>query len=372
MNGINIKVVESKKDLKKFLKFPWKVYRDNSYWVPPLMKEIKNLVDPEKHPFWRHAKRELFLAERNGEVVGRIAAIVDQNHNNFHQEKTGFFGFFECIEDYSVAEALLNTAKRWCQMEKMDIFRGPVNPSMNEECAFLLEGFDKSPTIMMSYTQPYYLEFMERYGFRKAKDLYALLKKIEDGIPKRIEKVVERIKKKTRVKVRSFDMKNYKRDIQFIKDIYNSAWEKNWGFVPMTDDEMDLTAENIKQIAIPELVLFAEIKGKPVGVSVTVPDFNQVLKKLNGKLGLIGILKFLYYKRKIDGVRSILGGVKKEYRNSGIIAVLSYETEKNIIKLGYKWCELGWNLEDNDLINQFDMAIGGKICKKYRIYEMEI
>ncbi|MCK4532721.1 hypothetical protein KAU39_02955 [bacterium] len=372
MNGINIKVVESKKDLKKFLKFPWKIYRDNSYWVPPLMKEVKNLLDPEKHPFWIHAKRELFLAERNGEVVGRIAAIFDQNHNNFHQEKTGFFGFFECIEEYSVTEVLLNTAKRWCQMEGMKILRGPVNPSMNEECAFLLEGFDKSPTIMMSYTQPYYLEFMERYGFRKAKDLYALLKKIEDGIPKRIEKLVERIKKKTRVKVRPFDMKNYKRDIQFIKDIYNSAWEKNWGFVPMTEGEMDLTAENIKQIAIPELVLFAEIEGKPVGVSVTVPDFNQVLNKLNGKLGLIGIVKFLYYKRKIDGVRSILGGVKKEYRNSGIIAVLSYETEKNIIKLGYKWCELGWNLEDNDLINQFDMAIGGKICKKYRIYEMEI
>ena len=372
MNSVDIRMVENRKDLKDFLKFPWKVYQNNPYWVPPLIKEVKDLLGIQKHPFWKHARRKLFLARKNGEVVGRIAAIVDDNHNNFHQEKTGFFGFFECLKDYSGAEALLNTAKRWCQMEKMEVLRGPVNPTMNEECAFLLEGFDKLPTIMMPYNPSYYLEFTERYGFQKAKDLYALLKKAEDGIPERIKKMVERIKKKTGVKVRPLDMENFERDVQFLKDIYNSVWEKNWGFVPMTGEEMDLSAKKLKQFAEPDLILFAEIDNKPVGVSVTIPDMNQVLKKLNGRLGPIEILKFLYYKKKIDGVRSLIGGVKKEYRNTGIIAVLYYETEKNVVKLGYKWCELGWNLEDNDLINRFDMAIGGKIYKKYRIYEMKI
>jgi len=369
---IEIDCLRNKNDWKDFLKLPWKIYKDNKYWIPPLLSEVKMLLDTRKHPFWEHAQRQIFLARKDGTAVGRIVSIIDDNHNNFHQEKTGFFGFFESIDDFDVARCLLDEVKGWLRRNGMKIMRGPANPSLNDECAFLLEGFDKPPTIMMPYTQPYYLEFMERYGFRKAKDLYSLLKKVEDGIPQRIEKIVERIKKKTRVKIRPFDMKNFRRDIQFIKDIYNSAWEKNWGFVPMTDKEMDLTAKNLKQIVVPDLVLFAEIDNKPVGVSVTVPDMNQVMKRLNGKLGPVEILKFLYYRKKIDGVRSLIGGVKKEYRNSGIIAVLYYETEKAASRLGYKWGELGWNLEDNDLINRFDMATGAKIYKKYRIYEMEI
>lgn len=370
--SVKIDNLKNKEDMKQFLKLPWKIYKDNPYWIPPLLSEVKNTLDTKKNPFWEHAKREIFLAKKNDEVVGRIVATIDDNHNNFHQEKTGFFGFFECVNDFEVARLLWDKSKNWLKINKMNIMRGPASPSLNDECGFLLEGFDKPPTIMMPYTPPYYLELAEKYGFKKAKDLYALLKKTEDGIPERIKKIVKRIKKKTKVRIRHFDMKNYKRDIQFLKDIYNSAWEKNWGFVPMTDKEIDLAAKKFKQFAEPELNLFAEIDNKPVGVSVTIPDINQVLKKLNGKLGLIGILKFLYYKKKIDGTRSLIGGVKKEYRNTGIIAVLYYETAMNAVRLGYKWGELGWNLEDNDLINSFDMAIGGKIYKKYRIYEMEI
>ena len=372
MNAIDIKPVENKKDLKDFIKFPWKVYQVNPYWVPPLICEVKKLLDERKHPFWKHAQRELYLARKNGEVIGRIAAIIDYNYNNIHRERTGYFGFFECTDDFETARLLWDEAKKWLKPKGADIIRGPVNPSMNDECGFLIEGFDKPPVVMMPYTQPYYLDLAEKYGFKKAKDLYALLKKGEDGIPPRIEKLVERIKKNTGVKVRSFDVKNFRRDVQFIKDIYNSAWEKNWGFVPMTEEEMDLTAKELRQFMDPELVLFAEIDNKPVGVTVTVPDINQVFKKLNGRLGPVGIFKFLYYRKKIDGLRSLIAGVKKEYRNTGIIAVLYYETEKNAARLGYKWDELGWNLEDNDLINKFDMAAGAKIYKKYRIYEMEI
>lgn len=369
---IHIDTVRSKKDWKDFLKLPWTIYKDNEYWIPPLLVEVKEILDTKKNPFWEHARREIFLARENDKVVGRIVAIVDDNHNNFHQEQTGFFGFFECINNYEVAKSLFDVAKDWCKTNEMKVLRGPANPSLNDECGFLLEGFDKPPVVMMPYTQQYYLEIAERYGFKKAKDLYALLKKAEDGIPERIQRMIDVVKKRTRVKIRPLDMKNLDRDIQILKDIYNSAWEKNWGFVPMTDKEFDLSAKKLKQFAVPELVLFAEIDNIPVGVTVTVPDINQVLKKLNGKLGPIEILKFLYYKRKVNGARSLIGGVKKEYRNSGIIAALYHQTEVNGAKLGYKWSELGWNLEDNDLINQFDMAIGGKIYKKYRIYEMNI
>jgi GNAT superfamily N-acetyltransferase len=362
----------NKKDWKQFLKLPGEIYRDNSHWVPPVSREVRNTLHTEKHPFWEHARREVFLVRKDDKVAGRVVAIVDDNHINFHGENTGFFGFFECIEDFEVARLLWDQAKRWLRHNGMDLIRGPLSPSMNDECGFLLDGFDKPPTVMMPYTQPYYLEFAERYGFQKAKDLYAFYKKVEDGIPQRIRKMVERIKKKTGVIIRPLAMNGFERDIQHLKDIYNSAWEKNWGFVPMTDKEIDLVAKKLKYFAEPELVLFAEIDNEPIGVSVTIPDINYVLKRLNGKLGPIEILKFLRYKRKIEGVRSLIGGVKKEYRNTGIIAVLSYETEKAAQRLGYKWGELGWNLEDNDLINRFDTAIGGKIYKKYRIYEMPI
>ena len=249
---------------------------------------------------------------------------------------------------------------------------GPVNPSMNDENAFLLEGFDKPPSVMMPYTPPYYLTLAEQYGFKKAKDLFSFIKYAKDGIPPRVEKMINRIKKRTNVKVRPFSMKNFDRDVQYLKNIYNAAWEKNWGFVPMTDEEIDITGKKLKQFVEPKLVLFAEMEGQPVAVTVTVPDINQILKKLNGRLGPIEMLKFLYYKNKITGARSLIGGVMKEYRETGIIAVLYYETEKANLKLGYEWCELGWNLEDNDLINRFDEAIGGKLYKKYRIYEKEI
>lgn len=370
--NISTDILKNKKDWRDFLKLPWSIYKNNQYWVPPLLTEVRETLDTEKNPFWKHAKREIFLARKRDNAVGRIVAIVDDNHNDFHYENTGFFGFFECISDMEVAQALWDTAKKWLAKNGMKIMRGPVNPSMNDENAFLLEGFDKPPTILMPYTPPYYIDLAERYGFKKAKDLYAFIKYAKDGIPPRIEKMINRIKKRTNVKVRPFSMKEFDRDAQFLKDIYNDAWEKNWGFVPMTSDEMDATGKKLKQFVEPELVLFAEIDGKPVAVTVTVPDINQVLKKLNGRLGPIEMLKFLFYKRKVTGVRSLIGGVMREYRETGIIAVLYYETEKANLRLGYEWCELGWNLEDNDLINRFDTAIGGKLYKKYRIYEMKI
>ena len=369
---LSITEVVSKQDSTDFLQLPWKIYKDNEYWVPPLLNEVVETLDLGENPFWTHARMKMFIARRNNEVVGRIAAITDDNHIKFHEEQTGFFGFFECIDDQEVATGLWDNVKAWLKEQGMETMRGPVNPSMNDENAFLLEGFDLPPTVMMQYTQEYYLKLAEDYGFNKAKDLLAFIKYAKDGIPPRIEKMINRVRERTGVVTRPFNMKKFERDAEILKGLYNAAWEKNWGFVPMTDDEMNLAAKKLKQFADPDLVLFAEIDGEAVGVTVTVPDINQVLKRLNGKLGLIEMLKFVYYKKKIKGVRSLIGGVKKEFRESGIIAVLYYDTEKAGARHGYEWCELGWNLEDNDLINKFDTAIGGKVYKKYRIYEIAI
>ena len=370
-NSFEIKVVTSKKDLDKFIRLPWKIYKNDTNWVPPLIRDVKFKLNREKHPFFEHAKMEMFLATRGTETLGRIAAIVDDRHNEFHNEHMGFFGMFECVEDYNVAKELFSKAEAWCKNQGANHFRGPVNLSMNDEIGFLLEGFDSPPVVMMTYTPKYYLDLSERYGLTKAKDLYAYLKG-EVGVVGRISKLVERVRKNENVVIRPLNMKKFDEEVEIIKEIYNSAWEVNWGFVPLTEKEMDQMVKDLKPLCEPELVLFAEVNGKSVGVSVTLPDYNFVLKKLNGTLGPINILKFLYFKRKITGLRGLIFGLKKEYRRTGINTVLYYETEVRGGKLGYNWCEMSWNLEDNDMINRFDEAIGGKLYKKYRIYEKAI
>ena len=366
-----IRAVTNKTDLDKFISLPWKIYKDSPHWVPPLIRDVKFKLNREKHPFFEFARMKLFIVENENEIVGRVAAIVNDRHNEFHNEKLGFFGMFESVDDVETARLLYTAAEEWCRKEGMERILGPVNLSTNDECGFLLEGFDLDPAVMMPYTLEYYLILSEECGYKKAKDLYAYFKG-EVGVVDRITKLVERVKRKEDVVVRPLDMKNFKRDVEIIKDVYNAAWELNWGFVPMTPAEMDLMAKELKPIAEPELVLFAEVKGEPVGLAITLPDLNFVLKKLNGKLGPIQLLKFLYYKRKIKGLRSIIFGLKKEYRLTGINVVLYYETEVRGAKLGYDSCEMSWNLEDNDMINRFDEAVGGKLYKKYRLYEKSL
>lgn len=370
-NNILVKQVVTKQELNRFIDFPWRIYKDNPHWVPPLKKDIRMKLNRKKHPFFEHAQMEMYLAYRNDKVVGRIAAVVDDRHNEFHKEKTGFFGMFECVDDTDVAQKLYATAEKFCKDKGMDTFRGPVNLSMSDECGLLVEGFDYDPVIMMPYNPEYYLNLFESNGFSKAKDLYAYLKG-EVGVVDRIENLVKRVREKQHVKIRPINMKKFDEDVEIIKEIYNSAWELNWGFVPMTSNEMDLMAKELKPICEPELALFAEVNGEPVGVSITLPDFNSVLKKMNGKFNPVTVLKFLYYRKKITGLRGVIFGLKKEFRRTGINTVLYYETEIRGAKLGYNWCEMSWNLEDNDLINRFDEAIGGKLYKRYRIYERAI
>jgi hypothetical protein len=366
---IFVRTVATQKELCEFIDLPWAIYRDYPHWIPPLKKEMEKLVTPGKNPFWQHAERELFLARSNGRVIGRIAAIRDENHDNFHGEKAGFFGFFECIEDYETAAALFDAARSWCKAKGCSFVRGPANPSSNDEYGFLLEGFDKDPSILMPYNPEYYLRLSERYGFIKAKDLFAFYRPVNVDMLKRLEKIQLRTKTHSSFKLRALDPKNFSRDCRIIIDIYNSAWENNWGFVPMTEEEMNLVAESMKPFYDPELIVIAEIDGKPAGVALTVPNVNEVLKKLNGSMNLLGTIKFLYYRRKIKGCRSLMGGCLPEFRNTGLILEMFFETVRRA-RGRYEWCELGWNLEDNDLINRFDREIGGEIHKKNRLYEI--
>jgi hypothetical protein len=369
--AVEIQQVASKRDLGDFIDLPWEIYRDYPHWVPPLKSEVEKMLTPGKYPFWNHAARELFLARKDGKVAGRIAAIRDDHHDRVHGEKAGFFGFFETVDDIDVAAALFDAAKSWCRVKGCQFLRGPASPSANDEYGFLLEGFDKDPAVLMPYNPEYYLRLSEQYGFAKVKDLYALLKIIRTGIPPRIEKIMQRARKNSPFKLRSIERKHFERDIGIIKAVYNGAWEKNWGFVPMTNEEMDMTAESMKPFYDPDLIVIAELDGKPAGITLTLPNINEVLKRLNGRMNLPGIIRFLWYRRKIKGCRTLVGGCLPEHRKTGLIAELFYESALRAHDR-YEWCELGWNLEDNDLINSFDTEIGGRIYKKYRLYQMPL
>ena len=369
---ITVRKVETKKDWKDFIDLPFKLYKNDKNWVPPLKKDMLFKLDTERHPFWEHAIREVFLAEKDGQIVGRIGAVIDFNYNELWDEHMGAFGFFECINDEKVSHALFDAAYNWLKKHKAEKMRGPLSPSQNDECAFLLEGYDSPPVMMMPYNPPYYLTLTEKYGMKKGKDLYAFFKSHTTPPSPQIQTAVDRLKRNPSISTRHVNLKQMKEEAHIIKELYNESWQKNWGFSPMTDKEFDLMVEELAKIADDHLVWFAYYKDDPAGVSITLPDYNPVFKKLKGTLGPISIIKFLYYRRKIVGTRAIVFGFRQKYRRFGLPALLYHETEQAGLKRGYEWCELSWNLEDNDLINQFDEKVGGKIYKKYRIYEMPI
>lgn len=372
MKGIQIEKVSTRKDLKKFIFFPWKVYKGDPHWVPPFIKEFKEKINKDKNPFFKFAEMELFLAYRNEEVTGRIAAILDKSHNNLHNEKVAFFGLYESLNDSNTSNALLNQVARWGKERGMEILRGPVNLSMNDECAFLVEGFDSPPVIMMTYNPSYYLELMDEYGLVKAKDLYAYYMTKDHKTAEKVGAIVKEAQDKTNIVLRKIDMSNLEADVEKIKYVYNHSWEKNWGFVPWTDEEMKYMAKKLKQIADPNLVIIAEDKDRPVGFAFGLPNYNEVIKKMNGRLTPFGIMKYLVNRRKIKGMRAVVFGILKEYRLTGLSYLLYDKLEKNGQAQGYEWCESSWQLEDNVPINRFVESIGGSLYKKYRIFEKNI
>jgi len=376
MSDIKIRKVESKSDLMKFIKLPWLVYKNDPYWVPPLIMDRKKMLNKEKHPFYKHAQADFFLAEKNGQIVGRIAAIKNDLHNQHHNDKTGFFGFFECINDQQVANALFDTAKKWLQEKGCDNMRGPANPSSNDEWGMLLDGFDDEPRILMTYNPKYYLDLCDNYGFKKAKDLYAYKLENEKVVAsEKLKRVAEIARQRSGLVIKQLDMKNFEADLVKVKEVYNKAWAPNWGFIPMTEEELDAMAEDLKQLAEPSLVLFGEIDGKNVGFALVMLDYNYIFKKMNGKLFPFGFLKLLSKKEKseIKWCRIITLGLIPEYQKKGLDAVFYWEIVNRAAAKGILLGEASWILEDNEMMNRGARDVmNGTVYKKYRIYDLNI
>jgi GNAT superfamily N-acetyltransferase len=367
---LEILEVKTKKELKKFIDVPYPLYAKDPLYVPTLKREVREHLT-EKNPFFQHAEAKYFIAEDSGKTIGRIASVINKRHREFHNEKAGFFGFFESINDTEVAGRLLDAAARDLKMKGMDVIRGPMNLSTNEECGFLIEGFDTSPMLMTPYNPLYYNDLMEQYGMQKIKDLYAYIYDVQETPPEKVVRVAA-IAERRGISVRPIVKKRFHEEMMVFKEVYNSAWESNWGFIPLTDAELYYLGERLKQIAVPELTLIAEAQGQPVGFMGLVPDFNSVLRHMHGRLTPLSMIKALYYARKITGLRLLLLGIKREYRNKGVDALLIREAFKGIKKGGYERVEFSWVLEDNIPIQRIIEMADGRLYKKYRIYEKTI
>ncbi len=365
-----IEVVEAGKSLDDFIGLPLDLYSEDPFFVPQLNREMKVHFSPE-NPFFRFTEARYFVALKEGKKSGRIVAFVNRRHNEFHNEKTGFFGFFDCMRDQKVADALFRSAALYLKEKGMERMRGPMNFSTNEECGFLLEGFHEPPMIMMPYNPPYYNEMSERYGLSKIKDLFAFIYEVGEELPEKVVRVSEIVEKKG-ITVRPINMKRFMDEMQIFKQVYHSAWEENWGFVPLTDEELEYTAGRLKQIVVPDLTLIAEKDGVPISFMGLVPDYNPVLKKMNARLNPVSIVKALYYSRKIKDLRLMLLGTKKEFRNRGVEALMFSKGFGPVRKGGYKRVEFSWILEDNLPVQKMVEVFGGRIYKRYRVYEQSL
>jgi len=332
--------------------------------------DMKNILSRGKNPFFSHSDAELFLAKRNGVAVGRIAAILNNRHNDFHGEKIGFFGFFECIDDTEVAEKLFKTAEAWSRARDLTALRGPANFSSNDTWGFLSEGFDASPVIMMPYNPPYYLDLAVKTGFEKTKQLYAYSFNRDMPIPERFVTFAEKQLKDPNLTFRKIDLKDFDNEVERIREIYNEAWEANWGFVPMTREEFVHLAKDLRSAVDPEIAYIVEVNGETAGFSLSLPDYNQILKQINGRLFPFGIIKLLLNKKKVNGIRVVTLGVRKKFQKKrGLAPTLYYETYTRGKKRGYAVGEFSWILEDNLLMNRALEGLGSKLYKKYSIYE---
>lgn len=364
-------IIEVKdKGINDFIEFPFRLYSKDPYYSPPLRRELKKDFS-ECNPFFRHARVRFFVVKKDGYTAGRIVSIINKRHIQFHNEKAGFFGFFECINDFEVARLLLDTVKRDLIDNGMAMMRGPMNFSTNEECGFLIEGFEYPPLLMTPYNPPYYNDFMERYGMVKAKDLYAFIHDVRDRLPEKILRVAAVAEKKG-ITVRPVKKARFNEEMLIFKEVYNSAWERNWGFIPLTDEELYYLGSKLKNIVVPHLTLIAEEEGVPVGFMGLLPDFNLVLRMIKGRLTPVTILKALYYSKMIKDLRLLLLGIKKEYRHRGVDALLFREGFKAVRKGGYKRVEFSWILEDNTPVQRLVEMIGSRLYKRYRIYEQLI
>jgi len=372
MSRYEVVVVRSARELKQFVGLPWELYKGDPNWVPPLKKQVSTMLTPGEHPFWEFSDRELFLLKEGARTVGRIAAIIDGNFNDYHKEKAGVWGFFECIDDQDAANMLFDAAEEWVRAKGMEYMHGPFNPSTNYEVAMLIEGGEAPPVLMMTYNPDYYPALVEGSGQTKEKDLFAFRFKRGHELPEWVTRISSKIMDKGEVSIRHLDMKRLDQEVVLMNQLYRSAWADNWGFVPATDAEIAIQAKELKSIIEPELAFFLYYGDEPVGVGVILPDANPLLKEFNGKVGITAPYKLLRHKSKIVGLRCILFGVKPKYHQLGVpLVALDYIMKKSEDFPQYKHIEMSWTLEDNRGINDLLEDFGGDLYKRYRIYRRD-
>jgi GNAT superfamily N-acetyltransferase len=378
MHGLRISPVESDSDRLDFIRFPWKVYQGDHYWVPPLISERKQFTDPRHSPFFEHAEVGFFTANRDGQIVGTIGAISNRLYNEFHGTNAGWFGFFEVLEDPEAASALLRTAEDWARRKGHAQLLGPAQYSTNDEIGLLVDGFDDTPRILMTYNPRRYQGYLEGGGYQKAMDLWAYnvdVAELGDHVPEKILRVTEKIRQRWNLRLRPLDMKQFDRDVELIKRVYNASWEKNWGFVPLTEHEMDHMAKSLKPLVDPDLAVLVEKDGEVVGFGIALPDLNQPLHRAYPRPGVpepLTLLKFLWnwkVRKRIDWVRAWALGVLPEYRGQGFDSLMYLDLIRTAHRKGYKWGEMSWILENNMMVNRAIQLLGGKVYKTYRVYQ---
>lgn len=370
-DAVTIVHASTPRQVKQFVEFPFELYGNDPHWIPELRRDARRRLSATHNPFLAHAEIALFLAVADRKTVGRIAGIEDHGHNAYHHERLAWFGFFEA-RDARVAASLLTAVEQWGAARGCTAVRGPANPSLNESAGLLVRGFDDDPYLLMPYNPPEYAAFVEAAGYRKAKDLLAWDVDLTQPLGPRIEKLADRVRRRNDIQVRRVEMKHFDRDLALMQAIYRSAWEDNWGFVPPTDEEMRQLAMDLKPVIDPDMVLFAELGRRAVATVVVLPDVNQVLKRMNGRLLPFGLWHFLNRKKIIDRCRLVLLGVMAEHRNLGVYPLLISEIHRRGVANGYIRGECSWTLEDNHAINAGLEASGARQYKTYRLYEKPI
>ncbi len=374
---LEIRPLANRREFEDFFCFPWRHYADDANWAPPLLSMRRQLLDKSKHPAWKYMEGEYFAAWRYGRMVGTVAAFINHEHNRYHDENVGFFGLFESIDDSAVATGLLNAAADWVQARGASAIRGPANFTTNEECGLLVDNFSQ-PVIMMPYNPPYYPDLVEGAGFEKVMDAHCIYQDratIEaSNSLERLERLVKRAAERSGILVRSMNAKDKKAEFDRFREIYNAAWEKNWGFIPMNDEELEALVKDLGMLVEADLAFFAEIAGEPVGFALTIPNFNEALRRAYPRPGVPEALTMAQVawhwkiRRSIRGVRMPLMGVKAEHRNKGVELAMLLEVMKALLPSRYDYLDSGWILETNPLI-KISRSLGGKIYKTHRFYQ---
>ena len=371
--SVTVSRVESARDLEAFLRVPYRIYRDDENYVFPLLGELKKFFDRKANPYFRHAEADLWLARRDGEVVGRVGASIDRYANEHHREKVGFFGFYEADDDDETAAALLTAARDWIAARGMEIMRGPGCFTSNHDWFGLqVDGVFNRPVIGMPYNPRHYERQLTAFGLTGAMDLYAWLITTRGEFPAKMQALIDRILARPGLVIRPFDMKNFWQDAALARQLYNDCWSANWGFIPMDEEDFRHAAKDMKSMVDPDFLLIAEMDGKPIGFSLTIPDFNQALQPLRGRLFPFGWLKFLRAKSRIRVARTLLMGVLPEYRKLGVDMAMVYRTMQAGFARGITTGECSWILADNMPMNRILEGYGAERYKTYRIYETTV